>query len=290
MGESERGPSFAEGAGSTLALVGYIAVAVALMVADRRGSYLQKVRTATLERVAPLYRVAQWPSDIGEVLAEHLADRERLARRTEALTAALLAAQTELAALRSQEEESRRIRALVDFAERQPVGGRLARLINVDLDPFSHRIALDKGVEDAVHVGAVLFDGEGIVGQVIEAASHTCVAMLISDPNHAIPVQIARSGLRAIVVGMGRVDQLLIDDLPINADIEVGDLVTSSGLGGRFAPDFPVGTVSHLEREPGSAFVRALVTPMGRLGHTRELMLLPAVEYEGPSLAPGATR
>jgi rod shape-determining protein MreC len=287
LAESERGPMFAEGAGSTLALVGYIAIAVALMVADRRGGYLIKLRTAALEWTAPLYRIAQWPGDVGQALSDHLTDRERLIRQSNALEAELVSARTELTELRSREAESQRIRALVDFAERKPVGGRIARLINVDLDPFSHRVALDKGNAEGVRAGAVLFDGQGIVGQVIEVAEHTSVAMLISDPNHAIPVLVARGGLRAIVVGSGRTDELQIDDLPVNADIQVGDVVTTSGLGGRFAPDFAVGTVVQLERDPGAAFMRALVKPAGRPGQTRELMVLPPVEYTGPNLAPG---
>lgn len=281
---------FAEGAGSTLALVGYIAIAVALMVADRRGGYLLGLRTAALEWSAPLYRVAQWPGEWGSALSDHLVDREQLVRAAERLNAELVAARTELAELRGREAESQRIRALVDFAERQPVGGRIARLINVDLDPFSHRVALDKGTQEGVHAGAVLFDGQGIVGQLIEAASTTSVAMLVSDPNHAIPVLVSRSGLRAIVVGSGRTDQLQIDDLPVNADIQVGDTVTTSGLGGRFAPDFPVGTIVQLERDAGAAFMRARVQPAGRPGQTRELMVLPPVEYTGPNLAPGVRK
>jgi rod shape-determining protein MreC len=286
MAESERAPLFAEGAGSTLALVGYIAIAVVLMVADRRGGYLQHVRAGLLQFLAPLYQVAQWPSRLGNALTWQLADRGSLQARNRELYRTLMQLQAELAELRARDAEATRVRALVDFAARRELETKVARLIDIDLDPFSHRIALDKGRADGVAEGSTLFDGHGIVGQVIELGSRACVAMLISDPNHGIPIEAERSGLRAVAVGQGRADLLLIDDLPVNADLQVGDAVRTSGLGGRFPVGFAVGTVTALERDPGAAFMRALVQPAARLGQARELMLLPPVEFEGPPLAP----
>lgn len=286
MADAERTPLFAEGGASTLALVGYITLAVVLMVADSRGGYLDQVRAGVLDLFAPVYRVAEWPSKAGEAVAWHWTDRNELQARQEALHRELLQARSELAQLRDSDREAARVRALVDFIVRERQPGQVARLINVDLDTYAHRILLDKGSADGVGPGTVVFDGRGIAGQVVEAGRHTCAVMLISHPEHAVPVEIERSGVRAIAYGTGQYDQLALLELPLTADVREGDRVQTSGLGGRFPSGYPLGEVTALEREPGAAFARATVAPYARLIQAREVLLLPPVVFEGPSTQP----
>lgn len=285
MADTDRAPLFAEGSGSTLALVGYLTVAVVLMVADRRGGYLERLRSAFLDLSTPLYQIAEWPSRLGGALSWHLHDRSDLQRRNRELGEELLNARAELSQLRARDAEASRIRTLVDFASQQALQGQVARVIDVDLDPFSHRILLDKGSADGIAVGAVLFDGLGIAGQIVDLGRTTAVALLVSHPEHGVPVEVERSGVRAIAYGTGSSERLSIDDLPLSADVREGDVVRSSGMGGRFPIGFMVGTVSALERDPGAAFARAILVPAARLRQARELMILPPVRFELPAPA-----
>jgi rod shape-determining protein MreC len=124
---------------------------------------------------------------------------------------------------------------------------QLASLVDVDLDPFRHRILLDAGERRGVRVGLAVIDGAGVVGQIIAVTPMHSTAMLVSDPSHAIPVQVVRSGLRSIAYGTGRIDRLVLPNIPLSADVRVGDELITSGLGGTFPAGFPVGRIAALQ-------------------------------------------
>jgi rod shape-determining protein MreC len=112
------------------------------------------------------------------------------------------------------------------------------------------------------------------MGQVVEILPHASVAMLVIDPDHAVPVMVARTGLRGIAHGTGDPGQLIIPDLPLSSDIKTGDQLVTSGLGGRFPGGFPVGTVTALERDPSGMFLQAILKPAAELERSGEVLLL----------------
>jgi rod shape-determining protein MreC len=112
------------------------------------------------------------------------------------------------------------------------------------------------------------------MGQIIHAGTFTSTALLISDPSHALPVQVDRTGLRTIVTGTGNPDRLELRFIPTTADIEVNDAVFTSGLGGRFPPNYPVAIVASVERPRGQAFARVFATPTARIDRSREVLLV----------------
>jgi rod shape-determining protein MreC len=151
---------------------------------------------------------------------------------------------------------------------------RVAELLKVDFDPFSQDIVINKGSRDGVSVGQPIVDAEGVMGQVVHVAPFTSTAMLITDPSHAIPVADNRNGLRAIAMGTGSFNRLDIPNLPRNADIQQGDLLVTSGLGGRFPAGYPVATVERVERNPGQSFAEVSARPIAHLEQSREVLLV----------------
>ena len=159
----------------------------------------------------------------------------------------------------------------------------IAQILAVDLDPFSRRIVINKGTQDGVGVGQSLIDSNGIMGQIVTAGPVSSNALLITDPSHAMPVQVNRNGLRSVAVGTGTVNLLELTHIPNNADIRVGDLLVTSGLGGRFPSGYPVGRIVSVERDSGQPFARVNLTPSARLARNREVLLVwsPAINIIG---------
>ncbi|MGH6884702.1 MAG: rod shape-determining protein MreC, partial [Geminicoccales bacterium] len=137
-----------------------------------------------------------------------------------------------------------------------------------------HRIVLNKGTRDGAYQGQAILDAQGIVGQVTRAEPFTSEAVLISDPSHAMPVQVNRNGLRTIAVGTGDIARLALPFLPNNADIRPGDLLISSGLGGGFPAGYPVAQVTEVETAPGQPFANVSAEPMAALNRDREVLLV----------------
>jgi rod shape-determining protein MreC len=144
----------------------------------------------------------------------------------------------------------------------------------VDMDPYSRRIVLNKGTRDGVEQGQSLIDANGIMGQVVHAGTFSSSALLITDPSHALPVQLERSGLRAVALGTGPENLLRLSHVPNSSDVRIGDTLVTSGLGGRFPSGYPVGTVVDVERDSGRPFATIMVEPVAELERNREVLLV----------------
>jgi rod shape-determining protein MreC len=159
----------------------------------------------------------------------------------------------------------------------------VASILRVDLDPFRHRVLLDMGSRDGVFKGQAVLDGEGIFGQVTKVNASTAEVILITDAEHAIPVQSNRSGVRTIAVGTGDENKLSLPFVTVEADLQEGDLLFSTGLGGVFPPGYPVARVTAVKRA-GSTFASVEARPTAKLNQAREVLLIwfkaPAFEAE----------
>jgi rod shape-determining protein MreC len=150
----------------------------------------------------------------------------------------------------------------------------VAELLSVNIVPYEHIVVVNKGTRFGVHPQQPVLDSNGVVGQVFRALPFTSEIMLITDPNHAIPVQVNRNGLLTIAVGSGQLNRLLLPYLPSNADIRPGDLLITSGLGGTFPQGYPVAVVDEFTSEPSKAFSNITATPKALLDRSRELMIV----------------
>ncbi len=274
LARTENATLFAEGAVSTLRLIVYLACAVALMVLDHGSGYLGTLRNAGSALVEPVYRLAAFPADVARATRTAVATQGRLASENRALREALLLAQARLNRLDTLVAQNTRLKALLDAQKNLGLSVQFARLVDVDLDPFRHRIVLDVGSNQGITVGQPVIDAHGVMGQIVEVLPNTAVAMLITDPTHAIPVVVERSGLRAIAYGSGAIDRLELPNIPISADVAVGDHLLTSGLGGRFPAGFPVGTISVVRNDRNGLFTAAVARPAAALDRSGEVLLL----------------
>ena len=265
---------FAEGSVSTLRLIIYLVLAVALMVLDHRGSYLEMLRNTGSMLIEPAYRLAALPADVARATRTAVATQDHLASENRELREQLLLAQARLNRLDALVAQNARLKELLDAQKNLGLSVQFARLIDVDPDPFRHRIVLDVGSNQGVGVGQPVIDAHGIMGQLVEVLPNTAIAMLITDPTHAIPVVVERTGLRAIAKGSGAIDQLQLPNIPISADIKVGDKLLTSGLGGRFPAGFPVGEISEVKPDKSGMFTAAIARPAAALDRSGEVLLL----------------
>lgn len=249
-------------------------LSVVLMTVDHRAQHLESLRSVLSTLVYPIQIAVDLPIQAGNWMAEYFSSRHRLIAENVSLRENQFLLDTRLAKLADLEAENRRLRSLLDSSAK--VGERVlvAELLSVDMDPYSRRIVLNKGSRDGVEVGQSLIDSNGVMGQVVHVAPFSSNALLITDPGHALPVQNHRSGLRSLAVGTGPVNQLQLTHLPNNADVRIGDVLVTSGLGGRFPAGYPVGRIVGIERNRGRPFATVTVQPSARLERNREVLLV----------------
>ena len=265
---------FAEGTVSTLRLIAYLALAVVLMVLDHRSGYLDSLRRLASAAIEPAYRLAAFPADVARAARTAVATQDQLASENRELREALLLARARLKRLDTVIAQNARLKDLLDAQENLGLSVQLARLVDVDLDPFRHRVVLDVGSNHDVAVGQPVIDANGVMGQVVEVLPNTSVVMLVTDPAHAVPVVDERSGVRMIAYGSGAIDRLELPTVPISADVKAGDRLRTSGLGGRFPAGFPVGEIIDVRNDRTGMFAAAVARPAAALDRSGEVLLL----------------
>ena len=288
IARNEVSPLFADGALGTLKLIVYLTVAIVLMIADHRGDYRERVRAALSAAIEPLYRIAALPARLGQDARMALADRSQLAEQNADLGRRLMLAEATLNRYAAVQEQNQRLQRLLDVQQSLGLGAQLARLIEVDPGPFHRRIVLNVGSEDRVAVGRAVIDASGVMGQIVETLPHTSVVMLITNPTQAIPVALERTGLRTIARGGSSADTLELPNIPISADVKIGDRIVTSGLGGIYPAGFPVGEIRAISNDASGLFAAAVATPSASLDRSGEVLVLHEVpDLMGPpELAP----
>lgn len=258
----------------TLKLLAYLALSAALIILDHRGDWLREARGYGSVAMQPVWWLAALPSRLGESVRDDAATRARLSEENRRLRNELLVGAARQARLQVEAEENKRLRGLLGAAERGGLDVQLAPLLDVDLDPTRQRLMLNAGSRSGVHVGQSVIDAGGLVGQVIEATPTTAVVLLLTDPDHAIPVAVARTGVRLVAYGTGRNGALELRNVPLSSDVRAGDALITSGLGGRFPAGFPVGTIAALRPDESRAFLVGDVVAAAQLDRGRDVLLL----------------
>jgi rod shape-determining protein MreC len=269
-----------------LRVLGLIFISILLMYFDNRENHLDTVRKSIGAAVYPLRVIVDAPVRFWGWLGDSTTSRNDLEIELGRLTAERLLTNARLQKLNALEAENARLRAMLDARAKVRDKTRVAEIMSVDANPYDHSLVIDVGTQDGVFDGQALVDADGVVGQVIKAGLMTSQAMLISDTDHALPVEINRNGLRTIVVGTGTIDSLELPFVVNNADIRVGDLLVTSGLGGAFPAGYPVAIVESVTRIPHEAYADVTARPSASLGQVREVLLIfsaPAAEPEAGS-------
>ena len=262
------------------------AVSTTMMILDHRETeFLNRVRQVASVIVYPLQVGVDQPFSAWRWASESLASRDALLDENARLKNELRSYDVRLQRMESLEAENDRLRAMLDSSHRVADRMLVAEILSVDPDPHRQRFTINRGVLNGVYVGQALLDADGVVGQVDIVDALTSQAVLISDSNHGLPVAVNRTGLRSIALGTGETGLLNLPYLTNSADVQEGDLLVTTGLGGVFPPGYPVGRVTVVQRRPGQSFARVLAQPSAGLDRGREVLLVMNAEDVGLTAA-----
>ncbi len=271
-------------AGRTARLMMYGLLAVVLMTLDFRGRHVERVRAGVIGLAEPVFLAIESPFRLVASLRANVRDYQGLLAERDQLERSLRESEARLLLVDELVDENAELRGLLDASDQLDSRFLTAELRNIDLNPYSHRVFINRGTRHGVRSGLAVIESAGVVGQVDQVAARSATVILISDPDHALPVRVKRTGLRTIGYGSGRIDELRLTDLPMNVDLEPGDLLVTSGLGGRFPAGLPVAEIVEVRRPAGEAFAVAQAQPLARLGSIRHLLV---IELEAPGPLPG---
>lgn len=260
--------------GAGLRLVTLCILSLGIMVLDQQNEHLQGVRRILSATVYPIRLIIDAPFSFGHWIADSTATREELRVDNTRLQEQNLIQSIRLQRLVALEAENARLRALLDSTTRAPGRVLIGEILSIDMNPFRHRITINKGSQDGIFVGQALIDADGIIGQIVRDQIFSSEALLITDIEHALPVEIVRTRLRTIAVGTGDLEKLSLPFLPRNADVQDGDILVTSGLGGTFPPGYPVGSVSTKSIDSGKPFIQVTARPAADLNRIREVLLI----------------
>ncbi|BCS49441.1 cell shape-determining protein MreC [Aeromonas jandaei] len=251
-----------------------VIISIAAIVADSRFGVFSHVRVYLSSLVSPLQYMANAPGTLLDTMSTQVQTRADLIEQTKQQEQQLFTLRARLLKMDQLEHENQRLRELLGSPVHKESRKMVAELLSVDSDPFSHQVLINKGALDGVYNGQAVINDQGVIGQVLHVGSTTSRVLLITDSSHGIPVRVLRNDLRAIASGSGELDKLELRNLPRNTDIQVGDLLVTSGLGGRFPEGYPVATVTRSEYVEGKPFAQIEAKPLVELDRLRYLLLL----------------
>ena len=245
-----------------------------LITVDGGTDTLKPLRGVLTVAVTPLYYVAESPyllrSRVDRLFSTHAGLRAEIGR----LEAELVELRRTAGRYHALSAEHDRLRTLLGSTESLPEGVLVAEIIAISPNPARHEVVIDKGLDDSVNEGQAVVDSGGLFGQVVQSAASTSRVLLISDTTHAVPVHVNRSNQRSIAAGTGTFDRLTLESVPIASDIVAGDMLVSSGLGGRFPFGYPVGVVESVVRDLGEDFARVDAVPSAALDRSRHVLVV----------------
>jgi rod shape-determining protein MreC len=241
---------------------------------ERYTNYLSHLRHYSNTIAVPFYWVSDIPERIGLWFDDTFESRYTLMEENKQLQQRVLLQEARLQKMAALANEANRLRGLMGSSQLLEDKVVVAELLGISPDPKVHKVVLNKGAQDGAYVGQAVLDAYGLVGQIVATTPYTSEVLFITDDSHAIPAQLIRNNVRTVIEGVGDLYQLRLRYVPSSMDIVEGDLLVSSGLGGRFPAGYPVATVSKINRDPGESFVRVHATPTAQLNRSRYLLLV----------------
>jgi rod shape-determining protein MreC len=258
-------------------------LSIGLVLADTSLHISKEIRVSVDTLMGPLYSVANTPSVLTSALHQQMRTRYQLVEDNRRLQETLMILKGELLKYAQMKQENEKLRALLGSPIQSDSRVEVAEIMSVATDPFEQRIVINKGKLAGVYEGQPLIGEDGIIGQITDVSPNMSRAILISDRKHSIPVRNIRNDIRGIASGTGQVDMLIMDDLPRNVDIKVGDLLVTSGLGGKFPRGYPVARVVEYSADNGTGFAEVKARPIEDLNRIRYVLLMWPSEYFTPN-------
>ncbi len=277
-------PFFKRGPAPLARLAFFLALSLLCLVLDLRFHTLELSRQAVAMAAYPLQRLAYAPVEASDIVAEYFSSLATMQRENAILRRHQLDTTNQVLRQEHLELENQRLRALLEMKQRQSVPSRVAEILYSARDPFARRVIVDKGTQQGIIDGQVVVDELGVIGQVTRAFPMLSEVTLITDKSQAVPVQIVRNGLRSVLFGAGA-GGLELHFLAANADVQVGDVLVTSGLDGVYLPGLPVAKVVEVNRDTTYAFARILCQPIAGVERHDQVLVLGQGEALPPAPA-----
>jgi rod shape-determining protein MreC len=268
---------FNRGPSPAVRLVFFAVLSLLLMFVDARYRYLESTRSALSVLISPIQRLATVPGALWQQAGDFfitqstqhtlMAENNELHQQHQSDAAQLL----QLQALQS---ENQQLRKLDDLPIRSEFTTQMAEIIYAERDVFKRKVLVNKGADADVQLGQVVMDDAGIVGQITRVYPWLSEVTLITEKDHAVPVQVVRNGLRTILFGTGDTSQLSLRYMPVSADIQNDDVLVTSGIDGIYPPGIPVAQVVKIERDAAYPFARVSCLPLAGVDKHRHLLIL----------------
>ena len=266
-------PFFKRGPAPLVRLLLCFLVSVALLIADANYQYLGGIRQVVAVVVYPLQRLAAAPAAMLDRMGEYFVTESRLRTENARLAERNLQNAATLQKYRALAAENAHLRELLGAQQRFAGNAVMAEMLYAGRDPFTRKIIVDKGLQNGIKGGQPVIDEVGIIGQVTRVYPWLAEVTLITDKDHAVPVQNLRNGLRAVLAG-GSDGQLELRFIPLNADFQNGDRLVTSGIDGIYPPDLPVAEVANVERNAAYLFARITCKPLAGVESHAQLLIL----------------
>lgn len=267
-------PIFKHGPSPQHRLILVLFCSALLIFFDHKMSSFDVVRGYLQSIVSPLQYMANAPKQLMTWGAENLVTRQRLMTENEVYRKNELSFHEQSMQLNIIKQENERLRSLLASPVKPDIKKMFAEILSVDSDPYTHQVLINRGTSDGVYEGQPVLDEKGIVGQILHVGARSSRVILITDVTHAVPVRIQRNGLRLTASGTGRIDLLIHNFVPHSADIQEGDLIVTSGLGGKYPEGYPVARVTRVSNDETREFLRVFSQPIAEIDRLRYVLLL----------------
>lgn len=267
-------PIFKHGPSPQHRLAMVLTLSAILVFFDHKMASFESVRGYLQSVVSPLQYVANTPKQVMTWAAENFVTRNQLIEENQAFKVKELQFREQLMQLEIVRKENERLRLLLASPVRSDMKKMVAEILSVDSDPYTHQVVINRGANEGVYEGQPVLDDQGIVGQILHVGTTTSRVILITDVTHGVPVRVSRNGIRLVASGSGRIDRLTHAHVPHSADIQTGDLLVTSGLGGKYPEGYPVSTVTLVRKDESRAFAQVISQPIAQIDKLRYLLLL----------------
>ena len=259
---------------SAYRLIIVIILSSVLMYQDYRGTYTVKLRSYLSASLYPIQYLINLPNNFQKSFYANFLNREEIISQNQQLKEENLNLKSQMQQIYRLESENKRLYKLINSKPKTENTYLFADIVSTSKILNKHQILINRGSRNGIKLGSSIVNADGIVGHVIRDQIFASEVLLISDLEHAIPVEIVRTGLRSIAIGTGEFNKLRINTLPTNSNLQKDDIVITSGLGGRYPEGFPVGTITEISREVGSPFLEVEVLPFANLKTINEVWVI----------------
>lgn len=259
-------------------LIFFALLSLLLLFIDARYKHLESIRNILALPIQPLQRLATsittGPGILWDQFSGYIDSQGNLARENAQLRQQQAVYATQLLQLQVLQTENTQLRKLFEVSQHADFPMQMAEIVYLERDIFKRKVYVDKGSQKNVLAGQVVMDETGVVGQVTRVYPWLSEVTLITDKDHAVPIQVLRTGLRAVVFGSGNISNLTLRYMPISSDIQIDDVLVTSGIDGTYPPGLPVAKVIKIERDPAYPFAQILCSPLAGVDQQRQLMII----------------